>query len=160
MSAGADERERLRELNLRTHMVVGLGFSGFTASLLGCNPTCYFLALSLSLLHHPIIDYTSHRRGRRTVLFHSIIGVLLLALATSLPFTLVFPPETVYVLLLSSTASCMSHWLLDLTTIGGVFIVKNRVSLRLFRYDDPLPNISFQAMGVSLLLYSLVALAP
>ncbi|MCE4612420.1 MAG: metal-dependent hydrolase [Desulfurococcales archaeon] len=143
-------------MNLRTHIIVGMGLAGFAVSTLDCSIGCYILATSISALHHPIIDYASHRHGRRTILFHSIIGAVFLALATSIPFLLFLPPGIVFPLVVASMASCVSHWLLDLITIGGVYVVRGRVSLKLFRYDDPLPNISFQAMGFLLLLYSLL----
>jgi len=145
-------------LNLRTHIIVGVGAASFIAVSLGCDLDCYLASTLIAMIHHPIIDYVSHDRGRRTALFHSIPGLYSLALVTSLPFLFVIPLSEFVVVFASSMASCLSHWVLDLLTFGGVYIRRRRVSLRLFKYDDPSANLSFQVLGLLLFLYSLASL--
>ncbi len=123
------------------------------------NPAlpCALIALALSFMIHPVVDGFSHAaspRGRyRTKLLHS--AETLIPVSASLGYILsapVFGAKCGLISALAVAISALTHWLTDMITPGGVYLLGRRVRLPIFRWDDPGANAGFTILGVSLLI--------
>jgi len=95
-----------------------------------------FTAILLQLL----IDEIGHNwvtvEGRNVPVrnkWHSLPGTLAIGLAAGLPFYLILHVNTVLVMF---ACVMLSHWLLDLVTEGGAYVVGRKVRTAGIRYDS------------------------
>ncbi len=149
-----------------THVVMGAGVSSAAASLLGCSIPCLVLAVTLNSIIHPLIDWLGHEKHwwqshpRRHAITHSLLGSSILSLAVVAVVVRLLSAVGIVVdawsLSAATLAGALSHLALDALNPSGVFVCGRRVSLRIARYNNPILNIAFQAMGLMLLVYSVM----
>lgn len=137
-----------------THVVFGFGAAISVMSFLGGSLEESLFISVLAAGMHPIIDRYSHARGRRGVyrtrLLHSFETLIPLALAAGFLVGSGMGTAQAIRASLAFAASAASHLALDMLTPGGVFLAGRRVRYPVFRWDDPLANTGFSAIGVLL----------
>ena len=144
-----------------THIVFGGGVSGIVASILGCDVACIGLSIIMGSLVNIAIDMLSHgtREGRvfRGRFLHSLEGASAFSLLVAAFTVFMLPLGNPYIYMTALLLSGASHILLDSLTPGGVYVAGYKVRLSWARYDDPAFNLFFQAVGVVLIIASLLA---
>ena len=120
------------------------------------------LVVWLAVATNEVIDVLGHvtqgGRPRRSFWTHSILTAPLWGMATAFPpvciLAIVFGQALTTPLALSSVslgiAIAYSHLLLDVLTEGGVYLFRRRVAIAHLRYDNPVLNGAFIALGVLL----------
>jgi Protein of unknown function (DUF1286) len=153
-----------------THDVFSLGVGLYTVIRVEQQSTAFFLVLVvwLAIATNELIDVVGHvnRSGNPTRSFwtHSIISApawgIAVALASAYLLDIFFGrvmtgPETLFVIVLGAVLA-YSHLFLDALTEGGVFLWRRRVALAHMRYNNPVLNGAFAALGLVLLLAAIV----
>jgi Protein of unknown function (DUF1286) len=152
-----------------THDFFSVGVGFYLALHIGVSSLLYlFMIVWLAFATNRIIDGLGHStRGGiavRSFLTHSLImapvwGVAV-AIASAYFFDLVTgQPITAFQTLFAiglGTVLAYSHLLLDALTEGGVYLLRRRVALAHLRYNNPILNGAFAALGVLLVLASLI----
>jgi len=163
--AGEGPRWPVRGSGLRrtTHIILGMGSAGYVAALAGCRFGCWLAAVIAGIVVNVLIDVFGHEQRlwappRRTRLTHSIPGTVLVSLAVAAPFIAASLVGDPLGLALASVAAGLSHWLSDLITPAGVYLVRRRVRVPLARYDNPIVNALLSLVGAYLLFESVAAL--
>jgi hypothetical protein len=148
-----------------THLAFSVGVGVFLVCRIE-GPTLLYLALTawLAFATNEAIDMLGHfsRGGTpvRSFWTHSVFTAplwgILVALATVyfLDRVIGFGMPALQALLLYalSVIIAYSHLLLDALTEGGIFLGKRRVALAHFRYNNPIVNGAFAALGVLLVI--------
>jgi len=149
-------------LKTETHTILGGGVSLLSASQLGVDAACLAAAWGLGSLIHPIIDRFSHARSRRgvyrTKLLHSFETAIPLSAALGLATGSLVGLGCALALAAALSLSALSHLLTDMVTPGGVYLMGRRVSVPIFRWDDPAANSSLSVAGL-MMMFIAVALS-
>jgi len=153
-----------------THLLFSLGVGVFLLCRIDGPPTPLYLVLTvwLAFAINEVIDVLGHlTRGEvpvRSFWTHSILTAPLWGIAVAItsvyfldriiglgmsPFQALF----VYGL---GVVLAYSHLLLDALTEGGVFLSRRRVALAHMRYNNPILNGIFAALGVLLVFAALI----
>jgi membrane-bound metal-dependent hydrolase YbcI (DUF457 family) len=143
-----------------------MGVAALTAARLSCPTICLVLAMAFNTMIHPLIDALGHEEHwwqshpRRHALTHSLLGSTMLTIILYAPLYKFLAPTNAWVvtLFLPLLLSSYSHLFLDMLNPSGIYICGRRISLRVARYSNPLANLFFQLLGVTLLVYSLLAM--
>ena len=151
------------DLRMMTHILVGMGVTGYMASFLRCSYPCWILVLLSVIIVNIIIDAIGHYHGlfhppRRSRLTHSLPGVICISLFivfTGLRGVPLKSGEVLYAYL-SVLVGGLSHWLLDALTPSGVYIVRRQFRLARIPYWNPVVNALLQVSGGVLLIYSVI----
>jgi len=143
-----------------THALLGMGVAGYVARSLGCGLDCWLLAVASGLLANIIVDVFGHekklwRPPRRTRLTHSLPGVILASLAPAALIIVALRPGDPQAIAAASIAAGLSHWLADLITPAGVYLLHRRIRAPIARYDNPWANALLTLLGVLLLAASI-----
>jgi len=149
-----------------THVVFSAGVALFMCKLFAFDAWTSTILTALTVLMQYAIDSLSHEevniRGksisRRTPLFHSPIGALILPSVFTALTAIMLRPGAAALLkhFIVLTAASYSHLLLDLPTGRGIYVGGRRVwKKEKFRYDDPLLNLLFVFLGVLLAYFAL-----
>ncbi len=153
-----------------THDVFSLGLGLFLVYHVERSPGAFFLVLIfwLAFATNSIIDVLGHaeRSGRpvRSIWTHSVLTAPIWgaasALASAYLIDIIFSqtmtaPQTFFAAGLGIMFA-YSHLLLDALTEGGVYLARRRVALAHLRYDNPILNGAFAALGVLLVFGAIV----
>jgi len=152
-------------MKLVTHVLFSIGVALFLCRVFGFDFwTSAVIATAAGIMQYAI-DSLSHERiqvrgmtvSRRTPLFHSPLGALTLpsVFTAMLAFMLRPDIEDAFKYLAVLLTASYLHLLLDLPTGRGIYVAGRRTWKReKFRYDDPLLNLIFSALGITLMLLS------
>jgi hypothetical protein len=146
-----------------THFLFSVGVGVFLLCRIE-GPTLLYLALTvwLAFATNEAIDVLGHfKRGGmpiRSFWTHSVFTAPLWGVAVAL-VTVYFldrivdlgmPASQAVLLYALSVVIAYSHLLLDALTEGGIFLGRRRVALTHFRYNNPIINGAFAALGILL----------
>jgi len=153
-------------MKMITHIVFSTGVVLFVSNLLLLDIWSSILLVTLAVLMQYIIDSLSHeeintrsrRVVRRTPLFHSPLGALILPavftamLTATLRLNIVIMFKYFVVLIVAS----YSHLLLDLPTGRGIYVMGRRIwKKEKLHFDNPTLNLLFTFLGILLIIFSL-----
>jgi hypothetical protein len=153
-----------------THYAFSLGAGLYLAYHVGRPPTLTSLVLLvwLAFATNELIDVMGHtnRGGRpvRSFWTHSVFTAPVWGIAVALVSAYLLNaaagqamtvPQTLFAGGIGIIFAC-SHLLLDALTEGGVFLGRRRVALAHLRYDNPILNGTFTAVGVLLVFATFV----
>jgi hypothetical protein len=139
------------------------------------RPLGLFESLSFAFLFAVVVNYVidaGHVRSysryagkvipKRSWITHSVVIAplwgALLGLAFSLPLDAFFRVNLLFVMIGAGIIAAYSHLLLDSVTEGGVFLLKRRIALAHYRYNNVAANIMAAIFGM-MLFYAAVFLA-
>jgi len=149
-------------MKLSTHSIFSSGLVFFLSfRLFSLDLYTSLLLSTLSAVMQYTIDFASHesREGivRRTPLFHSITGALLISAIFVLLFHVVVKNVAVIVPgAIACVVSSLSHLFLDFFTEKGIYINRRRTAKRrMISSRDPAINILFTLIGIVLWISSL-----
>jgi hypothetical protein len=146
-----------------THFLFSVGVGVFLLCRIE-GPTLLYLALTvwLAFATNEAIDVLGHfKRGGmpiRSFWTHSVFTAPLWGVAVAL-VTVYFldrivdlgmPASQAVLLYALAVVIAYSHLMLDALTEGGIFLGRRRVALAHFRYNNPIINGAFAALGVVL----------
>jgi Protein of unknown function (DUF1286) len=152
-----------------THLLFSVGL-GLSLLYRVEGPTPLYLALTvwLAFATNQVIDVLGHfNKGgmpARSFWTHSVFTAPLWGIAVAL-VTVYFldrivglgmPASQAVLLYALGVVIAYSHLLLDALTEGGVFLGRRRVALAHFRYNNPVLNAAFAALGVLLVFAVLI----
>jgi hypothetical protein len=153
-----------------THYAFSLGAGLYLAYHVGQPPTLTSLVLLvwLAFATNELIDVMGHRtqdgRPVRSFWTHSVFSAPAWGLAAALASAYLLDgilgeamtvPQALFAGGIGIVFAC-SHLLLDALTEGGVFLGRHRVALAHLRYDNPVLNGTFTAVGVLLVFATFV----
>jgi len=152
-------------MKMFTHVIFSIGVTLFVCKLLLLDIWSSIVLATLAILMQYIIDSLSHeevstrsrRVSRRTPLFHSPLGALILPTIFTVMLFLVLrlSTETMFKYFLVLVAVSYSHLLLDLPTGRGIYVMGRRIwKKEKLRYDDPALNLLFTLLGIILIILS------
>ena len=159
----------VRLLKAITHLLFSVGV-GVSLLYRVEGPTPLYLALTvwLAFATNQVIDVLGHfNKGgmpARSFWTHSVFTAPLWGIAVAL-VTVYFldrivglgmPASQAVLLYALGVVIAYSHLLLDALTEGGVFLGRRRVALAHFRYNNPVLNAAFAALGVVLVFAVLI----
>jgi len=153
-------------MKMITHIVFSTGVALLVSNLLLLDTWSSMLLAMLAVLmqytidslSHEEIDTRSRRIIRRTPLFHSLLGALILpAIFTAmLTATLRLNIVIIFKYFAVLIAASYSHLLLDLPTGRGIYVTGRRIwKKEKFHFDDPTLNLLFTFLGILLIIFGL-----
>lgn len=149
-------------MKLATHSVFSSGVVFFLSfRVFSLDLYTSLLLSTLSIVMQYAIDFASHevRDGivRRTPLFHSFTGAILISAIFTLLFHIVVrSTEALVPGAIVCVASSLTHLLLDFFTEKGIYVNRRRiVKRRMMSSRDPSMNILFTLIGLAIWIFSL-----
>lgn len=150
-----------------THLLFSIGVGVFLLCRFeGPSPLLLVLTVWLAFATNEVIDVLGHfnKGGAPTRSFwtHSVFTAPLWGIAIAIATVYILdrivglgmsPLQAIFLYGLGVVLA-YSHLLLDAVTEGGVFLGRRRVALAHFRYNNPVLNGAFAALGVLLVLAS------
>lgn len=148
-----------------THYVFSTGSAFYVLSALGQRSAAWFLlALWLSLSVNFLIDLMGHglRPGRpkRSLLTHSVATAPLWGAFIGASSAALYSPSAAIQLALWGAFGsfvAFTHLFLDSLTEGGVYLIRHRIAIAHFRYNNVLLNGGFLALGLALAILGLAS---
>ncbi len=145
-------------MRLSTHASTGASVSVIVAHSLGARGVVPLtLAAALAAVLQYVIDAVGHSQGRRRGVvyprrnrIHSLPGVLTLSLMVSLP-ALPVTGDMFTAIAAGVAASAVLHWLEDLVTEGGVYVLGKRIRVGGVPYDSHGVNLATKIVFLAML---------